>query len=132
MPKRVRKDSVKKFRATGTTWSSDSHRSDLNEDHRTSFEEINPVTIHGIMTQKESSGDHVNNRDETDTSRPSATYSHWNGFDLDIAPSVSVANDIRMTDETVGVHGDDARQGRDGTGSVATGETNHWDVTYFC
>src|SRR5689334_18339411 len=90
------------LRAAGITWSSSGGCSDRNRSNCTSFEQINQTTIAGIKTFKSASGCAVNITGGTETGHASGTYSHWNGYKVDISLSSCVTNYIKTRFTSIG------------------------------
>ncbi|GAA2812828.1 hypothetical protein [Kribbella solani] len=119
------------FRAAGITWSSSGNCSNRNVATCTSFDQINDSTVYGVRTLKTASGCAVNITGGTETGHASGTYSHWNGYKVDIAVYTCVSNYIRNTFTRIADRGDGAQQWKSGAGNIYANEGNHWDITYF-
>ncbi|MEU8221323.1 hypothetical protein [Kribbella sp. NPDC048915] len=119
------------FRAAGVTWSSSGGCSDRNNPTCTSFTQINDSTVYGVRTLKTASGCAVNVTGGTETGHASGTYSHWNGYKVDISKYTCVGNYIRNTFTRIANRGDGAAQWRSGAGNIYADEGNHWDITYY-
>ncbi|MET9628377.1 hypothetical protein ABZX92_13020 [Lentzea sp. NPDC006480] len=114
------------LRAAGITWSSSGGCSDRNRSNCTSFEQINQTTIAGIKTFKSASGCAVNISGGTETGHASGTYSHWNGYKVDISLSSCVTNYIKSKFASIG-----GNKWKSNAGNIYYLESNHWDITYF-
>jgi len=115
------------LRSSGITWSSSGNCSDRNNPTCTSFEQVNLATIQGAQTLKSASGCAINITGGTETGHASGTYSHWNGYKLDMAlGSGCLGNYIRSRFTYIG-----GNQWKSGSGNNYFLESNHWDVTYF-
>ena len=132
MAKLSHDDAAKKLKDAGITWSSSGNCSDRKDRHCTSFEEINSATIDGIIAFKKASGCDVNITGGTEMGHASGTQSHWNGYKVDITPSVCVSDYIKTNFQDAGVRGDGARMYKDGAGNIYARETSHWDITFLC
>ncbi|MDX3004730.1 hypothetical protein PWY87_23795 [Kribbella solani] len=119
------------FRAAGITWSSSGNCSNRNVATCTSFDQINDSTVYGVRTLKTASGCAVNITGGTETGHASGTYSHWNGYKVDIAVYTCVSNYIRNTFTRIADRGDGAQQWKSGAGNIYANEGNHWDITYY-
>ncbi|MDX2970191.1 hypothetical protein [Kribbella solani] len=119
------------FRAAGITWSSSGNCSNRNVATCTSFDQINDSTVYGVRTLKTASGCAVNITGGTETGHGSGTYSHWNGYKVDIAVYTCVSNYIRNTFTRIADRGDGAQQWKSGAGNIYANEGNHWDITYY-
>jgi len=132
MPKLSHEDAAKKLQDAGITWSSSGNCSDRKDGHCTSFEQVNSATIDGIIAFKKASGCDVNITGGTEVGHATGTISHWNGYKLDITPSVCVSDYIKTKFEAAGVRGDGAKMFKDGSGNIFARETSHWDITFPC
>ncbi|MEO7261827.1 MAG: hypothetical protein ABI047_11320, partial [Jatrophihabitantaceae bacterium] len=70
--------------SAGVTWSSSGNCTNRYNSTCTSFEQINQSTVSGVITLKNSSGCSINITGGTETGHASGTYSHWNGYKVDI------------------------------------------------
>lgn len=120
-----------RLRAAGITWSSSGNCSNRNNPRCTSFEQINSGTIDGIITLKRASGCAINITGGTETGHASGTYSHWNGYKVDITPTTCISNYITRNFRYIGVRGDGARMYRSAAGNIYARESNHWDILYY-
>ena len=119
------------FSAAGITWSSSGGCSDWNNSSCTSFTNINDTTVYGVRTLKQASGCAVNITGGTETGHASGTYSHRNGYKVDISAYTCVGNYIRNTFTRIADRGDGAQPWRSGAGNIYANEGNHWDITYY-
>jgi hypothetical protein len=131
MAKLSHADAAKKLQDAGITWSSSGNCSDRNNKKCTSFEEINSETIDGIISFKNVSGCDVRITGGTETGHSTSTKSHWNGFKVDINPSVCVSDFIENNFTAAGVRSDGAKLFKDGAGNTYARESNHWDITFI-
>jgi hypothetical protein len=131
MPKLTHDDAAKKLQDAGITWSSSGNCSDRNNKKCTSFDEVNSETIDGIISFKNVSGCDIRITGGTETGHASSTQSHWNGFKLDINPSVAVTDFIKNNFEAVGTRNDGAAMFKDGAGNIYARERDHWDITFI-
>lgn len=120
-----------RLRAAGITWSSSGNCSDRNNPRCTSFEQINSGTIDGIITFKQANGCAVNITGGTETGHSSGTYSHWNGYKVDISITTCVNNWIYNHYTYIGVRSDGAPMYRSAAGNIYARESNHWDILYY-
>ncbi|GAA4108238.1 hypothetical protein GCM10022415_00730 [Knoellia locipacati] len=117
--------------AAGITWSSSGGCSNRNVSTCTSFDQVNSATISGVVTLKRSSGCAINLTGGTETGHASGTYSHWNGYKVDIALATCINNYVTNTFAYAGVRSDGATLYRSGAGNIYAKEGNHWDVLYY-
>jgi len=114
------------LRNAGITWSSSGNCSNRYNSSCTSFEQINQDTISGVITLKRASGCAINATGGTEVGHASGTYSHFNGYKIDISKYTCVGNYIRNTFTYIG-----GSKYRSGSGNVYYDEGNHWDITYY-
>ena len=119
------------FSAAGLTWSSTGNCSDWNVSTCTSFTNINDSTVYGVRTLKQSSGCAVNITGGTEVGHASGTYSHRNGYKVDISLYTCIGNYIRGNFTRIADRGDGAAQWRSGAGNIYALESNHWDILYY-
>jgi hypothetical protein len=131
MAKLTHEEAAKRLRDAGITWSSSGNCSDRSKRNCTSFEQINSETIDGIISFKKVSGCDVNVTGGTETGHATSTRSHWNGYKLDITPSVCVSDFIENNFTAAGVRSDGAKLFKDGAGNTYARESNHWDITFI-
>ncbi|MET9535690.1 MULTISPECIES: hypothetical protein [unclassified Streptomyces] len=119
------------FRSSGITWSSSGGCSDRNVATCTSFDQLNLATAQGAQTLKGALGCGVNITGGTETGHASGTYSHWNGYKLDIAKTTCLTNYVKNTFTYIGLRGDGYPQWKSGAGNVYADEGSHWDITFY-
>ncbi|WP_328522526.1 hypothetical protein [Kribbella sp. NBC_00359] len=119
------------FRAVGITWSSSGGCTNRNNPTCTSFAQINDTTVYGARTLKTASGCAINITGGTETGHASGTYSHWNGYKIDISKYTCVGNYIHTYFTRIADRGDGYPQWRSGSGNIYADEGSHWDITYY-
>ncbi|HEY0697448.1 MAG TPA: hypothetical protein VGD43_06520 [Micromonospora sp.] len=120
------------LRAAGITWSSSGNCSDRYNSTCTSFEGIRQSTIDGIITFKRASGCGINITAGTEIGHSTnGTYTHWNGYKVDISKTTCVYNYIRTYYAYVGYISGWGYQYRAPSGNLYTDEGNHWDILYY-
>ncbi|MFC7246881.1 hypothetical protein ACFQO7_30760 [Catellatospora aurea] len=124
-------EAAAQLRAAGITWSSSGNCSDRNNSTCTSFTNVRQVTITGIKTLKSASGCAINITAGTEAGHSSGTYSHWNGYKLDISKYTCIGNYIKNNFTYVGYISGWGYQYRSGAGNLYTDEGNHWDILYY-
>ena len=77
------------------------------------------------------SGCAVNITGGTEVGHASGTYSHYNGYKVDIARSTCNDNYITSHYAYIGLRGDGYPQYQAASGNVYVNEGNHWDITYY-
>jgi hypothetical protein len=117
--------------AHGITRTSSGGCTDRNTSTCTSYDLINDSTVAGIRTYKRVSGCAVNITGGTETGHASGTYSHWNGYKLDIARSTCNDSWIRGTYTYIGLRSDGYPMYEAASGNVYTNEGSHWDIVYY-
>ena len=119
------------IRAAGIGVSSSGNCTTRTNSTCTSFEQINDTTVNGIITLKRASGCAMTITGGTETGHASGTYSHWNGFKVDIAFSTCIGNYIVNNFTYQGKRGDGAPLYKSAAGNLYAKESTHWDITYF-
>jgi hypothetical protein len=119
------------FQAAGISWSSSGNCSDWNVSSCTSFTNINDSTVYGVRTLKQASGCAVNITGGTEVGHASGTYSHRNGYKVDISKYTCVGNYIHNNFTRIADRGDGAAQWRAASGNIYADEGSHWDITYY-
>jgi hypothetical protein len=117
--------------AAGISWTSSGGCSDRNVATCTSFEQVRQTTIDGIKTLRSASGCAITITGGTETGHSSGTYSHWNGYKLDIRPTSCIDSYITSNFTYVGYISGWGYQYRSGAGNLYTDEGNHWDILYY-
>lgn len=97
----------------------------------TSYDQINQSTVTGIITYKRASGCAVTITGGTETGHASGTYSHWNGYKVDIKRSTCNDSWITNTYTYAGLRGDGYPMYKAASGNIYVNEGNHWDITYY-
>jgi hypothetical protein len=119
------------LRAAGVTWSSSGNCTDRNNAHCTSFEQINQSTVSGVITLRHASGCAINITGGTETGHASGTYSHWNGYKVDVSHNSCIDSYIKNSFSYIGLRGDGYPQWKAPSGNLYCDEGNHWDITYY-
>jgi len=96
----------------------------------TSLDQVNSGTIDKIITLRQASGCPITITGGTEVGHASGTYSHWNGYKLDITPNSCIDGYIKRSFTYAGVRGDGAPMWKASSGSVYAREGNHWDILY--
>ena len=117
--------------ASGITRVSSGGCTNRNISTCTSYEQINQDTVTGIRTFRSVSGCAVTITGGTETGHASGTYSHWNGYKVDVSPTTCVSNYITGHYAYYGVRSDGATMYRAASGNIYARESNHWDITYY-
>ena len=120
------KAAAAKLRAAGIGWTSSGHCGNRHNPTCTSFSGIKSGTISGIITFKKASRCAVTVTGGTETGHASGTYSHWNGYKVDIAITSCVNRYIKRNFSYIG-----GSRWRSAAGNVYFNEGDHWDITYY-
>jgi hypothetical protein len=117
--------------AAGLTWSSSGGCTTRSNSTCTSFDQINQETVSGVITFAQASACAVNITGGTEVGHTAGTYSHYNGYKVDISPTTCVSNHITSTYAYSGTRTDGTPLYTAPSGNVYARETNHWDITYY-
>ncbi|CAH1776639.1 unnamed protein product [Owenia fusiformis] len=116
---------------TGISISSSGGCSDRYDGTCTSLEQIRRATITGTINEiKIPSGCSVTVTGGTETGHSSGTYSHWNGYKIDLRLNSCLDSYITTTFPFNRWRGSDAVY-RSPSGNDYVKEGNHWDNTYY-
>jgi len=129
--KLTQSQAASQLRAAGVTWSSSGNCTDRYNSTCTSFEQINQSTVSGVITLKHASGCAINITGGTEVGHASGTYSHWNGYKIDITKYTCIGNYIHNSFTYIGLRGDGYPQWRAASGNLYCDEGSHWDITYY-
>lgn len=123
------------LRTGGVGWASSGNCSSRYISTCTSFEQINQGTLNGALTLKRASGCSITITGGTEVGHAAGTYSHFNGYKVDVATSRTVTTCIdryvRAHFTYVGNRADGAPQYRSAAGNIYANEGAHWDITYY-
>ncbi|WP_030491953.1 hypothetical protein [Micromonospora chokoriensis] len=117
--------------AAGISWTSSGNCSDRNVATCTSFTDVRQATISGIITFRQASGCAVTITAGTEVGHAGGTYSHWNGYKLDISLSTCIQNYISAHYTYVGYISGFGYQYRAPSGNLYTREGSHWDILFY-
>ncbi len=117
--------------AAGVTWSSSGGCTTRSNAHCTSFDQINASTVTGVVTLKHASGCALNITGGTEVGHAAGTYSHYNGYKVDISHNSCNDNYVHNSFSYIGLRGDGYPQWKSAAGNLYCDEGNHWDITYF-
>lgn len=122
----------KALKRAGVTWVSSGRCSNRKNSRCTSFEQINRSTVAGVIDFKKASRCAVTITAGTEKGHASGTYSHWNGYKVDLKLTSCVNSYVTHRFTYVGQRkGDHAKQYKSPSGNVYAREGSHWDVTYY-
>ncbi|MFI9388611.1 hypothetical protein [Kutzneria sp. NPDC052558] len=117
--------------AAGVTWSSSGNCTTRTNSHCTSFDQINASTVTGVVTLKHASGCAINITGGTEVGHAAGTYSHYNGYKVDISHNSCIDGYVHNSFSYIGLRGDGYPQWQSAAGNLYCDEGNHWDITYF-
>ncbi|KAK4138972.1 hypothetical protein BT67DRAFT_431436 [Trichocladium antarcticum] len=120
-----------KLSAAGVKWTSSGGCSDRNNPKCTSFDQINEATINGAITLKKACACAITITGGTEVGHAGGTYSHANGYKLDVAKATAINNYITNTFTRIADRGDGAAQYKARSGNIYANEGNHWDNTFY-
>jgi hypothetical protein len=87
--------------------------------------------VYGVRTLHQASGCAVNITGGTETGHAGGTYSHRNGYKVDISKYTCVGNYIKNTFTRIANRGDGYPQWKAASGNIYCDEGSHWDITYY-
>ncbi len=117
--------------AAGVTWSSSGNCTNRQISSCTSFEQINEATVQGVITLRNASGCAIHITGGTEVGHASGTYSHYNGYKVDISHNSCIDGYIHTAFTRISNRGDGYPQWRAGSGNIYCDEGSHWDITYY-
>lgn len=104
---------------------------DRNKSYCTSLEQVNSGSIDGILTLKRASACSFSITGGTETGHASGTYSHWNGYKIDISKGSCIDSYVKNNFTYMGLRGDGYPQWKSASGNIYCDEGNHWDILYY-
>ena len=119
------------LRAAGITWSSSGNCTTRSNPSCTSFDQINQSTVSGAITLKKANGCAIDITGGTEAGHASGTYSHYNGYKVDIAHNSCIDDYIKSDYSYIGLRGDGYPQWQAPSGNLYCDEGNHRDITYY-
>jgi len=122
---------AQQLKRAGINWTSSGGCSNRNNPKCTSFEQINKSTVAGVIDFKKASKCAVTITGGTENGHASGTYSHWNGYKLDISLSTCVVDYVTRHYTYVGYLAGFGYQYRAPSGNRYTQEGDHWDIVYY-
>ncbi|MGA8117612.1 MAG: hypothetical protein WCA46_28575 [Actinocatenispora sp.] len=131
MAKLSQAQAASQLSAAGITWSSSGGCTDRSNSHCTSFDQVNQATVSGIITLRNASGCGINITGGTEVGHADGTYSHYNGYKLDVAHNSCLDGYVHGTFGQIGNRGDGYPQWQSGSGNIYCDEGSHWDITFY-
>lgn len=117
---------VAKFTEYGMDIWSSGNCTDRNNPNCTSFEQINTETVRGAITLTTYSGCHLTLTGGTETGHGDGTYTHWNGYKLDMSLTSCLADYVSSNFAYIG-----GSRWQSPAGNVYYKEPDHWDVLFY-
>jgi hypothetical protein len=117
--------------AAGVTHSSSGNCTTRSNSTCTSYDQINQTTVTGVITLKHASGCAINITGGTEVGHASGTYSHYNGYKVDVAHNSCIDAYIHNTFTKIANRGDGYPQWEAASGNLYCDEGTHWDITYY-
>ncbi|GAA1612561.1 hypothetical protein [Catellatospora bangladeshensis] len=125
------RSAVDVFRDAGISIWSSGNCSNRNKPSCTSFERIRRSTVDGILTLRKASKCDLRITGGTETGHGSGTYTHWNGWKIDISKYTCIGKYIKRYFKYVGYIRGWGYQYKAPSGNIYTDEGNHWDILYY-
>ncbi|MER6124298.1 hypothetical protein ABT173_16900 [Streptomyces sp. NPDC001795] len=123
---------AQQLQRAGINWTSSGGCSDRNNPKCTSFEQINKTTVSGVIAFKKAGKCPVTITGGTEKGHSPGTYSHWNGYKVDVKVTSCVDTYVTTKLHYIGQRpGDHAKQYKSPAGNVYAREGSHWDITYY-
>ncbi|KAF8610280.1 hypothetical protein BDV93DRAFT_12134 [Ceratobasidium sp. AG-I] len=97
----------------------------------TSYDGILSGTVNNVITLKNACGCAITITGGTEVGHASGTYSHANGYKVDIHHASGVDAYVTNTFTKIGNRGDGYPQWKSAAGNIYCDEGTHWDVTYY-
>ncbi|SEB76418.1 Peptidoglycan-binding (PGRP) domain of peptidoglycan hydrolases-containing protein [Streptomyces misionensis] len=126
-----------KLKAAGITRTSSGNCTNRNNKKCTSLQDIRTRTIDGVIALKKNSHCSIVITGGTEVGHAGGTYSHWNGYKVDVARNSCVTNYIHKHSKKHHKRGDGAWVWRVTSGGKTVIDyadeywANHWDITYY-
>lgn len=121
-------DAMRTLRAAGIDSTSSGGCGDRTRSVCTSLEGIRRPVIEGLIEVRRRSGCHIVVTGGTETGHAEGTYSHGQGYKVDIVPDECVSKHIQRNGRYVGQRGDGAETYRGPDGTMYYREPDHWDI----
>jgi hypothetical protein len=125
-------DAVKMLSNAGITVTSSGNCSNRNSFKCTSLDQVRSKTIEGIIAFQKASSCKITITGGTEYGHAGGSYSHSNGYKLDIAPTSCVTSYIHSHYAYKGLRGgDNAPMYDDPKGNRFADEGSHWDIVFY-
>ncbi|KAG8774687.1 hypothetical protein FRC12_001873 [Ceratobasidium sp. 428] len=120
-----------KLSAAGISASSSGGCTSKSNPTCTSYDGILSGTVDSVITLKNASGCSIIITGGTETGHASGTYSHANGYKVDLHHNSCLDNYVHNSFSKIGNRGDGYPQWKSAAGNIYCDEGSHWDVTYY-
>lgn len=107
-----------KLTAAGVKWTSSGGCSDRTKSTCTSFDQVNAETIAGVITLKKACACAITITGGTETGHAGGTYSHANGYKLDLSKNAQLNSYITGTFTRIADRGDGYAQYKAASGNI--------------
>jgi len=124
-------DAAARIRAAGISVYSSGGCTTRSKSNCTSFDQINSSTISGIITFHSASSCAITITGGTEVGHAAGTYSHYNGYKVDVSRTTCVTDYIHKNFAYQGPRSDGAPLYKSAAGNIYADEGSHWDITYF-
>ncbi|GLB44933.1 hypothetical protein LshimejAT787_1900110 [Lyophyllum shimeji] len=121
-----------RLKPNGITASSSGGCTTRSNPHCTSYQGILSGTVDGVITLKKAAGlSSLVITGGTEVGHASGTYSHYNGYKVDVQHQTRLDNYIHSAFTRIANRGDGYPQWKAPSGNLYCDEGTHWDITYF-
>jgi hypothetical protein len=122
---------VKQLDAAGITWNASGNCTERTRAVCTSFSGVRQSTIDGVRTLRSSSRCPIVVTGGTETGHATGTYSHWNGWKIDIRRNACIDAYVAKWFKPIGEVAGWGVQYRARSGNLYTNEGHHWDILFY-
>ncbi|KAF1817104.1 hypothetical protein P152DRAFT_445250 [Eremomyces bilateralis CBS 781.70] len=120
-----------RLEAAGISSSSTGDCTDKTVKTCTSYDGLLSGTVAGAITLKGACACTLIITGGTETGHASGTYSHANGYKLDIGKNTALNSYVTGTFTQIADRGDGYPQWKAASGNIYCDEGSHWDITYY-
>ncbi|MFD0657288.1 hypothetical protein [Thermocatellispora tengchongensis] len=125
------RQAVGRLLRAGLKWKSSGGCSDRHVHTCTSLDSVRTGTVDKVIALKRASRCPIMITGGTETGHAPGTYSHANGYKLDITANRCVTRYITRTFEPHGTRGDGAALYKSPGGDIYAHESDHWDIQFM-
>ncbi|KAB5595607.1 putative effector protein [Ceratobasidium theobromae] len=120
-----------KLEAAGVYASSSGGCTSKSNPKCTSYDGILSGTVDNVITLKNACSCAITITGGTEVGHASGTYSHANGYKVDIRHASGIDEYVKSKFTKIGNRGDGYPQWKSAAGNIYCDEGTHWDVTYY-